>query len=330
MNLEKETVPTRRAFSERMVEYGKIDREFAVFEADIGHSTWSVLFGRTYPDRYFNVGIAEQNMVASAAGMAAGGRTVFACSYGVFLTMRALETVRSFICYPNLNVKFLGSHGGITAAVDGVTHQATEDIGILTTLPNMQVLCPADSVSARAAFDLAVKTPGPVYVRLMRDPLYRLYDAGARFRIGGSARLREGSDVTIVSYGDIVFQALEAAGQLAGAGVSAEVLDLYSLKPVDYAAVMASVTKTGALVVAENHQKRNGLGYELASLLLRSRPVPFDSLGLCDTFAESGQYQLLLGKYGLSAEHIFRSAIEAVRKKNGGMETVHILRGAAA
>ena len=314
-NLKKATMPTRRAFSERMVEYADINTEFAVMEADIGGSTYTNLFGRAHPKRYFNMGIAEGNMVSAAAGMAADGRPVVASSYGVFLTMRAVESVRTFICYPNLNVKFLSSHGGITAAIDGVTHQATEDIAFMTTLPNMKVLVPADTASARAALDLAIDTPGPVFVRLMRDPLFDLYDADTEFRIGGSHLLREGRDITIVSYGDIVFQALQAAEVLAAEGISAEVIDMYSVKPFDADRLTASLARTGALLVAENHQARNGLGYELAAWCLKNNPVPFANLGLQDTFAESGNYFKLLGKYGISADWIVRTGKDLIKKK---------------
>ncbi len=315
INFQKAGVPTRRAFSDRMVEYAEIDREFVVMEADIGYSTYSYLFGDKYPERYFNMGIAESNTMAAAAGMAAGGRTVIACSYGVFVTMRAVEAIRSFICYPNLNVKFLSSHGGITAAIDGVTHQATEDIAFMTTLPNMKVLVPSDTVSAKAMFDVAVTTPGPVFVRLMRDPLFDIYGTVDRFEMGGSSTLREGKDITIVSYGDILFQALQAADTLAGKGISAEVIDMYSVKPFDAEALLASAKKTGAVLVAENHQARNGLGYEIAAYLLKNLPVPFDNLGLQDTFAESGDYFKLIEKYGMSATCIVDAAERLVRTK---------------
>jgi transketolase len=306
---------TRRAFSERMAEYGHIDRDFVVFEADIGYSTYSYLFGQEFPHRYFNMGIAEANAVAAAAGMASCGRTVVACSYGVFLTMRAVETVRTFICYPNLNVKLLSSHGGITPAIDGVTHQASEDIAFMTTLPNMKVLVPADTISSRKLFEVMLKTPGPVFVRLMRDPLFDVYREEDAFELGGSKRLIEGDDVTIATYGDLVFQAIAAAEELITQGIRADVLDLYSIKPFDEAALRASLDKTGALVVVENHQKRNGLGYELANWCLKNRPVAFDNLGLDDTFAESGNYYKLLDKYGLSKDHIIRSARRVLAQK---------------
>jgi transketolase len=314
----KAKMPTRRAFSERLAELGEVDAEFAVFESDIGRSTYSYLFGDRFPDRYFNLGIAEVATMSAAAGMSASGRTTVVCGYGVFLTMRTLEMVRSFVCYPNLNVKIMSSHGGLTAAIDGVTHQATEDIAFMTTLPNMKVLCPADPVSARACADLALATPGPMFVRLMRDPLFELYPSGEAFKIGGSKKLQEGTDITLATYGDTVFQALLAAEALSALGIQAEVLDLYSLKPFDHEAVLASVAKTGALLVVENHQRRNGLGYELGLLLLRERlAMPFDHLGLDDTFAESGSYQQILAAYGLSAEHIAQAAERLVVEKKG-------------
>jgi len=314
----KAKVPTRRAFSERMAECGHQDNEFVVFEADIGYSTFSYLFGDAFPHRYFNMGIAEGNMVSAAAGMAAEGRTVVVSSYGVFLTMRALESVRTYVCYPNLNVKFLSSHGGITPSIDGVTHQASEDIAMVTTLPNMKVLVPADTISSKKLFDVALATPGPVFVRLMRDPYYDIYEAGDEFSLAGSTLIREGSDVTIVSYGDIVFQALAAADELAQEGIRADVIDMYSIKPFDTTTLLASLTKTGALVVAENHQKRNGLGYELSNFCLKHKPVLFDNLGLDDTFAESGDYDKLIDKYGFSKNCITKSVKRLIEGKRGG------------
>ena len=308
------TVPTRRAFSERMAEYGAIDGEFVVFEADIGYSTFSHLFGDKYPERYFNMGIAEGNMVSAAAGMAADGRVAVASSYGVFITMRALESVRTFVCYPELNVKFLSSHGGFTPAIDGVTHQATEDIANMMTLPNMKVLVPADTWSSRKLFDVALQTPGPVFVRLMRDPILDLYETSDSFHMGGSHTVIEGTDVTIVTYGDIVFEAIEAASILRKDGIRAELIDMYSLKPFDREALVRSLDKTGALVVAENHQKRNGLGYELSNFCIKNKVVPFENLGLEDTFAECGSYRKLLEKYGLSKTRIADAAKRILRR----------------
>ena len=311
----KATIPTRRSFAERMKEYGGTDPDFVVFESDIGRSTYSYLFGEDFPDRYFNLGIAEMATLSAAAGMAAGGRTVVVCGYGVFISMRAVEVIRSFICYPRLNVKFLSSHGGLSAAIDGVTHQATEDIAFMTTLPNMTVLAPCDTVSAARCFDIAVKTPGPVYTRLMREPFLDIYDKADDFVYGGSHVVTSGHDITIAAYGDMVFQSLEAAEELARRSISAEVLDMYSLKPFDWKGIKTSVEKTGALLVVENHQKRNGLGYEIGIQILKNNPLPFDHIGLDDCFAESGEYLPVIDKYGLSSSHIVNAAQALVTKK---------------
>lgn len=310
-------IPTRRAYSESLVEYGKVNTDFWVLDSDIGKSTYSYLFGDEYPDRYYNLGIAEIGTFATAAGIAANGRPVTVCGYGVFITMRALEAIRSFICYPNLNVKILSSHGGITAAIDGVTHQATEDIANISILPNMRVMVPADTVAAKKIAVESFAVDGPVFTRLMRDPLFDIYGESEEFQFGGSKLLRTGSDVTLVSYGDIVFQALSAAESLANEGIEAEVIDLYCIKPYDREAVLKSIHKTGALVVAENHQAKNGVGYELAHLSVTECPVPFVNLGLQDTFAESGDYPSLIRKYGLSADHIVEAAKSVVTKKGG-------------
>ncbi|USD62450.1 hypothetical protein J4N45_24105 [Vibrio sp. SCSIO 43140] len=309
LTVTKSKKPTRLAFAERMVEYGEINTDFAVFEADIGYSTNSYLFNDKYPERYFQMGIAEFGMMASASGMAANGRPVVVAGYGVFLTMRALESVRSFICYPNLNVKLMSSHGGTTAAIDGVTHQASEDMALMSTLPNMHIFAPCDTASSRALFDVTMETQGPVYCRLMRDAYYELYNESAEFKCGGSNTLLKGSDITIISYGDILFQALEAANELKAAGVSVELIDAYSVKPLDWKSISASIKKTGRVIIAEGHQKRNGMAYDIATRMAKEQiHAQFDHLGLDDTFAESGAYPLLLDKYGLSSKHIIDCA----------------------
>jgi transketolase len=323
MNLVKAKGATRRAFGERLLELGAENEDFVVFESDLGKSSQSNLFGEAFPDRYFNMGIAELNTMAAAAGMAASGRTAFVAGYSVFLTMRALEAVRSFIAYPKLNVKLYASHGGLTAAIDGVTHQGSEDIAFMSVIPNMTVLVPADTVAARAACDLALLTPGPVFVRLMRDPLYEFYEAGEKFEVGNSKLVRKGADITLASYGDILFQALQAADLLAAKGIETDVLDMYSIKPVDKASILSSVRRTGALLVAENHQKKNGLGYELAATLLKEEPVPFDHLGLEDRFAESGNYFDMIDKFGFSAAKIAQTAERLLDRKKKTTQVKH-------
>jgi len=308
--LTKAAKPTRQCYSERMLECAEINKDFSVFESDIGYSTFSYIFNEKYPERYFNLGIAELGTMASAAGMAADGRNVIVSGYGVFLTMRALEVVRSFICYPNLNVKILSSHGGLTAAIDGTTHQATEDIAFMSTLPNMKVFVPCDEISASKMFDLSINTPGPVFTRLMRDNYFNVYTEKDEFYSGGSHILKQGKDITIATYGDIVFQAMEAAEILGKLGIDAEVIDFYSVKPFDQKTLLTSISKTGTLVVAENQHARNRLGTEMAAFCMKNKYVAFDNIGLEDKFGESGNYFKVLDKYGLSA----RCIVEKVQK----------------
>jgi len=313
--LTKAAKPTRQCYSERMLECAETNKDFSVFESDIGYSTFSYIFNEKYPERYFNLGIAELGTMATAAGMAADGRNVIVSGYGVFLTMRALEVVRSFICYPNLNVKILSSHGGLTAAIDGTTHQATEDIAFMSTLPNMKVYVPCDEISASKMFDLSINTPGPVFTRLMRDNYSNVYTEKDDFVSGGSHILRAGKNITIATYGDIVFQALEAAEMLEKEGIDAEVIDFYSVKPFDQETLLKSISKTGALLVAENHQSRNGLGYEMAAFCMKNKYVAFDNIGLEDKFGESGNYFKVLDKYGLSARCIAEKVKDVIAKK---------------
>jgi len=313
--LIKAAKPTRQCYSERMLESAETNKDFTVFESDIGYSTYSYIFNEKYPERYFNLGIAEIGTMATAAGMAADGRTVIVSGYGVFLTMRALEVVRSFICYPNLNLKILSSHGGLTAAIDGTTHQATEDIAFMSTLPNMKVFVPCDEISASKMFDLSINTPGPVFTRLMRDNYFNIYTENDEFFSGGSHIIKEGKDITIATYGDIVFQAMEAAQILNKLDIDAEVIDFYSVKPFDQKTLLTSISKTGALLVAENHQARNGLGYEMAAFCMKNKYVAFDNIGLEDKFGESGNYFKVLDKYGLSARCIVKKVKNIIANK---------------
>jgi len=314
--LVKASIPTRKAVGVHMKELGASNPEFAVFEADIGSSTSSMMFGKAYPDRYFDMGIAELGMVSAAAGMAACGRTSLAFSYSIFLSTRALEAIRTSICYPNLDVKFMGSHGGLSAAIDGVTHQATEDIANISTLPNMKLAVPCDTNSAKKIFDISMNTPGPFYMRLLRDPYYELYTEADEFHLGGSHIVKEGSDLTIGSYGDTLFQAIQAAEKLQEQGISAEVIDFYSIKPYDREGLMRSIAKTRRILIAENHQKRNGFGYEIANFLMTEGVfVPFAHIGIEDTFAESGKYSDIIAKYNLDSAAIERKAVELMTKE---------------
>ncbi|NQT60578.1 MAG: transketolase family protein, partial [Bacteroidetes bacterium] len=278
-------------------------------------------FAEKYPRRFFNFGVAEQNEMAAAAGMAASGLIPFVSTYAVFASMRACEQIRSFICYPNLNVKIAVSHGGLTACTDGATHQGTEDLAIMRAMPNLTVIAPTDYYMAKAAVRAAAKHIGPVYLRLTRDPLPIIYDDSLDFTIGKSVNLRNGKNVTIISTGDMASQALKAAHMLEVEGIDAAVIDMPTLKPIDHEAIILAASKTAGIVTVENHQIIGGLGSAVAEVLAENFPVPMIRLGLRDTFGESGEYELLLEKYGFSSSHIVQACKKVI--KRGGNYVQH-------
>jgi transketolase len=310
------TIPTRNAYGETLVELGKVDDRIVVFEADISKSTQTYRFAEAFPERFFNFGVAEQNMMAAAAGAAICGKIPFVSTYAVFGSMRACEQLRTSVAYPKLNVNVAVSHAGLTAYDDGVTHQAVEDLGIVRSIANMTVLQPCDAPSTRKAVLAAIEIDGPVYLRLTRIGMPVLYDDALDFRIGRAIRLREGNDVTIVALGDMVFQALEAAEQLAAEGIEADLLDMHTIKPLDEETLLESAARTGAVVTAEDHNVVGGLGSAVAESLGSNRPTPMARIGLQDTFAESGAYGDLLEHYGMTARHIARAARDVMGRKN--------------
>ena len=317
MNMYKlgDYIPTRDAYGDTLVELGRKNKQIVVFEADIGKSTRSAKFGKEFPERYFNIGVAEQNEMAIAAGAASCGKIVFVSTYAVFASMRACEQVRTFVAYPQMNVKICVSHGGITPANDGVTHQATEDLGIMRTIPDMTVLMPADAVSTKKLVIAAAEWDGPVYLRLTRDGVPVIYNEGTNFIIGKGILLREGKDVTIIAIGDMVSKALEATDIFSKQGVLAEVIDMHTIKPLDESVVFNSVRKTGAVVTVEDHQVECGLGSAVSGFLGENYPVPIQRVGLRNTFAESGEYELLLKKYRMSVDDIISGCLKVIDRK---------------
>jgi len=273
------------------------------------------LFARKFPERFFNVGIAEQNEMGIAAGMATTGKIVFASTYAVFASMRACEQVRTFIAHTRSNVKIAASHGGLTGTTDGVTHQGTEDMGIMRTIPNMTIIMPADAVATRKIVKELAEHRGPAYLRLTKIPMPIIYDEETDFQIGRAVQLRDGNDVTIIAIGDMVIRALEAADLLDNNGIRARVLDMHTLKPVDKGAVIKAAEQTGAIVTVEDHNILNGLGSAVAEIIVENRPVPMERIGLRDTFAESGEYEGLLEKYGLNTRHITEAARKVMGRK---------------
>ena len=304
-----EMVATRVAYGEALRDLGAVNEQVVVLEADIGKSTRSVLFGEAYPERYFNVGVAEQNEMAIAAGLSSCGKIAFVSTYAAFASMRACEQVRTFVAYPRANVKICPSHGGLTAGNDGPTHQATEDLGIMRTIPNMTVCMPTDATMAYRAVFAAAELEGPLYLRLTRDPVPVLYEDELDFEFGRAIVLRSGADATIVANGDMVAQALVAAERLASAGVGVSVIDMHTVKPLDEACLIEHCAGARFVVTVEDHQVNGGLGSAVAEFLGEHCPVPMKRIGLRDTFAESGPYPALLEKYGLDAAAIERTVL---------------------
>ncbi len=304
---------TRAAFGETLIKLVDEGMDIMAVDADLCGSTTTAKFGAAYPDRLFDVGIAEQNMIGVASGLALTGRTVFTGSFAVFGTGRCWEQIRNTVCDSGLNVKICPTHAGITVGADGATHQALEDIALMRVLPGMRVLVPADYASAAAAIRLAAATPGPFYVRLGREPLPEVYDEGFTCDVAFANVLREGSDISIMACGVEVAQALAAADVLAAEGISAEVVDVMSVKPLDEETIVASAAKTGRVLTVEEHSIYGGMGSAVAELLGEKHPVPVTRLGLT-TFGQSGDAAELLAYYGLDAAGIAARVREVLGK----------------
>ncbi len=308
--------PTRYSYAEAMLELGEKNPKVVVLDADVSKSIKTNEFADKFPDRSFNFGIAEQNMMAAAAGMATTGLIPYATTYAVFASMRALDMVRNSIHYPRLNVKIAASHGGITPGPDGVTHQGQEDLSIIRTIANSTIIAPADPATTKLAVWAAADYQGPVYLSFTRDPVPAIFDLNYPFEIGKAVTVRDGSDATIIANRDLVVQALIAAEHLSRKGLDVRVIDCHTLKPLDVDAVLAAASETGAIVTAENNVFYGGLGSAVAEVLVENNPIPMKRIGVRDTFAESGPYLDLLEKYGLSANHIEAAVEEVISRKN--------------
>lgn len=306
-------LPTRNGYGDALVELGAAREDLYVVECDIGKSTKTDLFAKAYPERYVNVGIAEQNAAGFAAGLALSGKTPFVSTYAVFGSMRMCEQVRTSICYPNLNVKIACSHGGVTPGNDGVTHQAIEDMGIYRTIPNMTVVMPADYNAAKRLTKAAADFKGPMYLRFTRDAVPAIYSEAEQFEIGKAKILREGKDVAIIAIGDMVCQALNAAKKLEAMGIQATVVDMFTLKPLDEACVRKLLKDIGKIITVEDHSWFNGLGSAVSDVVAAEGHGIVRRVGLQDTFAESGPYEKLLEKYHLNAEYIVECARSLLR-----------------
>lgn len=306
---------TREAYGQALEALGAARQDVVVLDADLSKSTKTNMFQNKFPERFFNMGIAEQNLMGVAAGFAAAGKVPFASTFAVFATGRAYDQIRNSICYPRLNVKIAATHAGITVGEDGGSHQALEDINLMRGLPNMTVLVPADGPEAYNAVMAAAEVEGPVYIRLGRSAVPTITDPDEAFVIGKGKCLREGADVTLIACGMMVAVALDAAELLAAEGVSAAVIDMSTIKPIDRALIGEWAGKTGAVVTAEEHNIIGGLGSAVAEVLALDKPVPMEMVGIEDVFGESGTAAALVEKYGLTKEHIADAAKRAIARK---------------
>ena len=308
---------TREAYGKALAEFGNRD-DVVVLDADLSKSTMTAFFQKAYPDRHFNMGIAEGNMMSVAAGMSTCGKTAFASTFAIFAAERALEQVRNSICYPNLNVKVCATHSGITVGEDGASHQCIEDLATMRALPNMRVVQPCDAASTRAVIRAVMNTDGPFYVRLGRlavEGVYGEYEDDIKFEIGKANTIREGSDITIIASGLMVQQSIAAVDMLKEKGINARLLDMHTIKPIDVAAIEKASTDTGAIVTVEEHNILGGLGGAVAEVLSETRPCILKRVGMKDEFGKSGKPEALLKLFNLTPENIVAAVEETLAKK---------------
>ncbi len=306
---------TREAYGNTLAAVGAKNKNIVVLDADLSKSTKTNVFKEQFPDRFFNVGIAEQNLISVGAGLAAAGKIPFVSSFAMFATGRAFEQIRNAVCYPKLNVKVCATHAGITVGEDGATHQSLEDIACMRVLPNMTVVVPADEAETTSVIEWAANYQGPVYVRLGRAGVDDTTPAGYQFVPGKSQTLVEGADLTIIACGALVGPAVEGAKELAQAGISARVINMASIKPIDKDAIVKAAQETGAILTAEEHNVLGGLGSAVAEVVVQEAPVPMAFVGVQDSFGESGTPKELMAKYGLTAKDIVAAAKKLVARK---------------
>ncbi len=310
-----EKVSLRDKYGEVLVELGKEDERIVVFDADLSGSTKTSKFAKAFPDRFFNMGIAETNMMNVAAGMAATGKIPFVSTFAIFGTGRAWEAVRQTICYPNLSVKIVCTHGGITVGEDGASHQALEDVANMRNIPNMRVIVPADDIETEQVIKTIAYTEGPFYVRLTRENFPRIFDKSYKFKLGKGIVLREGEDVTVVANGVMTSFALLAADILEREGISIEVIHMPTVKPIDVELLVESASKTGAVVTAEEHSIVGGLGSAVAEALVENYPVPMERVGIPDVFGKSGKGRELLHYFKLDEKGIIEKVKKVLERK---------------
>lgn len=313
---ERKTAATRDAYGKALAELGNEYKNIVVLDADLSASTKTSTFAKAFPDRFFDLGVAEQDMIGTAAGLAAAGKIVFASTFAVFGSGRAWDQVRMSVAYTRLNVKIVVTHAGISTGEDGASHQANEDIAIMRALPNMTVVVPADAVETEKVIRAAVDFYGPMYIRLSRPKTPIIHDNSEyEFKLGKGIVMREGKDVSIFACGLMVSESLDAAEMLKKEGISARVVNLHTIKPLDKELIVRCARETGAVVTAEEHSIIGGLGGAVAEIIVENHPVPMVRVGLKDIFGESGKPEELLIKYGLTAGDVASAARAVVRRK---------------
>ncbi len=305
---------TRQAYGKALVELGAKKPELVVMDADLSKSTMTAEFGKTYPERFFNMGIAEQNLYGAAAGLALSGKVVCASTFAMFATGRAFEIIRNSIGYTKANVKICATHAGITVGEDGASHQTFEDIALMRTIPGMTVINPSDGVSAKKLLEQAVEMYGPCYVRLGRAAVPVFYDESADITLGRANTIREGKDVTVIATGIMVNEAFIAAEKLAEEGIDVRVIDIHTIKPIDSDAIIKAAEETKAMVTAEEHSIVGGLGSAVAEVVVKSAPVRMAMVGQQDTYGESGKPDQLKEKYGMTSADII-NAVKSVLQR---------------
>jgi transketolase len=306
---------TRRAYGEALAELGELKEEVVVLDADLSKSTYTNIFAKKFPHRFFNMGISECKMISCAAGLATTGKIPFASTFAIFAAGRAWEMVRLSVGYTNLNVKIAASHAGISVGEDGPTHHCAEDIALMRVIPNMTVIVPADATETRKAVFASAEWRGPVYLRLGRPDIPILFDDKYEFKIGKANVIKEGKDVSIFACGLMVWQALQAIELLEKEGIDAELINVSTIKPLDEETILNSLRKTGCAVSAEEHNIIGGLGSAIAELMGERFPAPLERVGVKDRFAESGPWKELLIKYNLSPQDIKEAVIRAIKRK---------------
>lgn len=314
-DVKQKMVPTRDGFGEGLLELGKQNKDVVVLSADLTDSTRAAWFKKQFPDRFFGMGVAEQDMMGAAAGLALMGKIPYACTFGVFAAGRAWDQIRVSVSYMNLNVKIAGTHGGISVGPDGATHQALEEITLMRILPNMTIVVPCDAIEAKKATIEAARTPGPVYLRLGRASMPLVTKPDTIFKIGKADTLREGEDLTIFACGQMVHEAIRACDILSKDGIGARLVNMHTPKPIDKDAVLKAALETGAIVTAEEHTLAGGFGSAIAEIVVQAKPVPVRMVGVRNRFGVSGEPDELFKYFGLTAEDIVKAAKEALSRK---------------